>query len=106
MAPPRHRREDHRIHRELAEALRLHPNGDYHCVAVEVRHAAVILRGEVPTFQHLWSLEALAAETPGVRHVRNRVVVSPERLRVLPPSAVEVPEPHHPSLHEGRGYFL
>jgi hypothetical protein len=51
---------------------------------VRVREGTVFLTGEVRDFQSFCSLDLLAAVTPGVRYVKNGVLVIPEMAHEPP----------------------
>jgi osmotically-inducible protein OsmY len=72
------RTTDQSIERELKEALGWAGSGTFSAVEVRVREGTVFLRGEVTDFDSFRSLDDLVAVTPGVRYVKNGVLVIPE----------------------------
>lgn len=72
------RTTDQSIERELTEALRWSGSGVFSAVHVRVREGTVFLTGEVTDFDLFRSLDDLVAVTPGVRYVKNGVLVIPE----------------------------
>jgi osmotically-inducible protein OsmY len=75
---------DHSIERELREALTWGNPDLFTCVEVRVREGTVFLTGEVTDFSSFRSLDLLASVTPGVRYVKNRVLVIPEMAHEPP----------------------
>jgi BON domain len=69
---------DQSIEWELKEALTWSSSGIFSAVHVRVREGTVFLTGEVTDFDSFRSLDALVAVTPGVRYVKNGVLVIPE----------------------------
>lgn len=72
------RTTDQSIERELQEALTWSGAGTFSAVSVRVREGTVFLTGEVTDFDSFRSLDDLVAVTPGVRYVKNGVLVIPE----------------------------
>jgi len=72
------RTSDQSIEGELIEALNWAGSGSFSAVEVRVREGTVFLTGEVADFHSFWSLDDLVAVTPGVRYVKNGVLVIPE----------------------------
>jgi osmotically-inducible protein OsmY len=72
------RSSDQCIERELMEALTWGDPDVFSAVRVRVREGTVFLTGEVGDFDSFCSLDHLAAVTPGVRYVKNGVLVIPE----------------------------
>ncbi len=72
------RTTDQSIEWELKEALTWSSSGVFSAVHVRVREGTVFLTGEVTDFDSFRSLDALVAVTPGVRYVKNGVLVIPE----------------------------
>jgi osmotically-inducible protein OsmY len=62
----------------LKEALSWGDPEAFSAVHVRVREGTVFLTGEVGDFDLFRSLDHLAAVTPGVRYVKNGVLVIPE----------------------------
>jgi osmotically-inducible protein OsmY len=69
---------DQSIEWELKEALTWSGSGVFAAVHVRVREGTVFLTGEVTDFDSFRSLDDLVAVTPGVRYVKNGVLVVPE----------------------------
>jgi hypothetical protein len=76
------------IERELREALAWADPELFSAVQVRVREGTVFLTGEVSEFGLFRSLDELVSVTPGVRYVKNGVVVVPE-VTYEPPVWVE-----------------
>lgn len=72
------RSADQSIERELKEALSWAGSGTFSAVDVRVQEGTVFLTGEVTDFDSFRSLDDLVAVTPGVRYVKNGVLVIPE----------------------------
>ena len=72
------RTTDQSIEGELREALTWNGAGVFSAVHVRVREGTVFLTGEVTDFELFRSLNDLVAVTPGVRYVKNGVLVIPE----------------------------
>jgi osmotically-inducible protein OsmY len=72
------RASDVSIERELKEALAWADPDLFSAVRVRVREGTVFLTGEVSEFALFRSLDELASVTPGVRYVKNGVVVVQE----------------------------
>jgi hypothetical protein len=62
----------------LREALRWGDPEVYSSVRIRVREGTVFLTGEVGDFDSFRSLHDLVLVTPGVRYVKNGVLVIPE----------------------------
>ena len=75
---------DHSIERELTEALTWGDPDLFAWVQVRVREGTVFLTGEVRDYESFWSLDLLVAVTPGVRYVKNGVLVVPEMAHEPP----------------------
>lgn len=73
-----HRLLDQSIERELKETLTYADPEVFSAVQVRVREGTVFLSGEVSDFDLFQSLDHLVAVTPGVRYVKNGVLVIPE----------------------------
>jgi osmotically-inducible protein OsmY len=69
---------DQRIEHELQEVLTWGDPEVFSAVRVRVREGTVFLSGEVTDFNSFQNLDHLAAVTPGVRYVKNGVLVIPE----------------------------
>jgi hypothetical protein len=72
------RTSDQYIEHELKQALAWGNPEVFSAVQVRVREGTVFLSGEVTDFASFWSLDDLVAVTPGVRYVKNGVLVIPE----------------------------
>ena len=72
------------IEQELKEALAWADPDLFAGIQVRVREGTVFLTGEVSEFALFRSLDELASVTPGVRYVKNRVVVVPELVYEAP----------------------
>jgi len=72
------RATDQSIERELKEALTWAGSCTFSAVDVRVREGTVFLTGEVTDFDSFRSLDDLVTVTPGVRYVKNGVLVIPE----------------------------
>jgi len=79
-----HRASDQFIERELKETLTWSNAEIFSAVQVRVREGTVFLSGEVTDFDTFRSLDALVWVTPGVRYVKNGVLVIPEELHEPP----------------------
>jgi osmotically-inducible protein OsmY len=75
---------DQRIERELVEALSWADPDRFAAVRIRVREGTVFLSGEVSDFDLFQSLDDLVAVTPGVRYVKNGVLVVPEEIHEPP----------------------
>ena len=69
---------DQSIERELKEALAWGNPEIFSAVQIRVREGTVFLSGEVTDFDSFQSLDSLVAVTPGVRYIKNGVLVIPE----------------------------
>jgi len=69
---------DQYIERELKEALAWGNPEIFSAVQIRVREGTVFLSGEVTDFDSFQSLDSLVAVTPGVRYIKNGVLVIPE----------------------------
>ena len=78
------RASDQWIERELKETLTWSDAELFSAVHVRVREGTVFLSGEVTDFESFRSLDALVWVTPGVRYVKNGVLVIPEELHEPP----------------------
>ena len=72
------RTPDQRIEHELREILTWGDPEIFSAVHVRVREGTVFLSGEVTDFNSFQNLDHLATVTPGVRYVKNGVLVIPE----------------------------
>jgi len=72
------RTSDQRIEYELKEILTWGDADVFSAVHVRVREGTVFLSGEVTDFDSFQNLDHLAMVTPGVRYVKNGVLVIPE----------------------------
>jgi osmotically-inducible protein OsmY len=66
------------IERELRETLAWGNPDRFSAVRVRVQEGTVFLTGEVSDYEAFRNLDALVAETPGVRYLKNGVLVNPE----------------------------
>jgi hypothetical protein len=69
---------DQTIEGELREALAWGSPEIFSAVQIRVREGTVFLSGEVPDFDSFQNLDSLVAVTPGVRYIKNGVLVIPE----------------------------
>lgn len=69
---------DQTIERELREALAWGSPEIFSAVQIRVREGTVFLSGEVADFDSFQNLDSLVAVTPGVRYIKNGVLVIPE----------------------------
>ena len=69
---------DQDIERELKEALAWGNPEIFSAVQIRVREGTVFLSGEVTDFDLFQNLDSLVAVMPGVRYIKNGVLVIPE----------------------------
>jgi osmotically-inducible protein OsmY len=75
---------DRRILHELEEALSWDDSEAFSGVRVRVREGTAFLSGEVRDFASFRCLNVVVAVTPGVRYVKNGVLVVPEEQHEPP----------------------
>jgi osmotically-inducible protein OsmY len=74
--PKNYQRSDERIYEDVCERLRRALHVDLREVIVEVKDGTVSLYGSVPHRQMKHWIEDLAADTPGVKDVENKLDVA------------------------------
>ena len=75
---------DRRILHELEEALSWDESEAFSGVRVRIREGTAFLSGEVRDFASFCCLNVVVAVTPGVRYVKNGVLVVPEEQHEPP----------------------